>query len=73
MSVTTPVQVGDLYPVWWSTDKRDGQGRPLAKVIAILPYTGRYPQWFNAVLRLHAPDTRNGWLEMSVDLNDPST
>lgn len=64
------MKVGDLYPVWWATGKRDEQGRPLARIIEIQPYTGRYPHWFTHTLRLHAPETRKGWLEMSIDVND---
>jgi len=59
---------GDMYPVWWATGKRDEHGTPLAKVIAVLPYRGRYPQYFNNVLRLHAPNTSSGALEMTVQL-----
>ena len=62
------IKPGDFYPVWWTTDKRNEQGQPLARVIEVHPYYGRYPQHFNAVLRLHAPNTRRGWLEMPVQL-----
>lgn len=62
------VKVGDLYPVWWTATERDASGRPLARVFEILPYTGRYPQWFNAVLRLHAPNTRRGYADMTVQI-----
>lgn len=62
------MQVGDSYPVWWATGHRNAQGQPIATVLAVLRYTGRYPESFNAVLRLRAPDTRNGHLEMAVHL-----
>jgi hypothetical protein len=57
-----------MYPVWWATGQRNDHGQPMARVIQVLPYTGRYPQLFNAVLQLHAPDTRSGRLEMAVQL-----
>lgn len=62
------MEVGALYPVWWATGKRNAEGTPLARVLAVLPYRGRYPQHFNAVLRLHAPNTASGQLEMAVQL-----
>lgn len=54
--------------VWWHTGRTDAQGRPVARVLAVLPYKGRYPEAFNAVLRLAAPQTRAGHLEMAVRL-----
>jgi hypothetical protein len=59
---------GDLYPVWWSTGQRNEQGQPLAHVIAVLPYTGKYPEYFTHTLRLRAPNTHTGHLECAVQL-----
>lgn len=50
------MKVGDKVSVWWMP-----QG---AAVIAILPYTGRYPQWFNCVLRLQS-NTPRGWQDIA--------
>ncbi len=60
------LKVGDLYPVWWDTG--DPANPNMARVLAIKPYTGRYVEWFDAVLRLSAAGTRRGWLEMAVKL-----
>lgn len=57
--------VGDLYPVWWDTQSNPPN---LARVLEIKPYRGRYPQFFDAVLRLTAPTTKLGWTEMAVNL-----
>lgn len=65
-----PLAVGDLYPVWWDTESTPPN---MARVIEIRPYTGRYTQWFDAVLRLSAPRTRSGWLEQAVSLKDGPT
>lgn len=65
--MTQPTKEGDLIPVWWSTGKRNEQGDPLARVLSVYPYAGRYPQCFNVVLCLHAPNTRSGRLEMAYD------
>jgi hypothetical protein len=59
------VKTGDLYPVWWTTDTLEPH---MARVMAVIPYRGRYPQWFNAVLILSAPNTKRGSLEMAVKL-----
>ncbi len=58
---------GDLYPVWWTTFKRDSNG-PLAVIKDIRPYSGRYKDLFTHDLVLEAPNTRKGYLEMSVKL-----
>jgi hypothetical protein len=50
------IRVGNIIPVWW---KPEG-----ARVLAVLPYTGRYPQWFSRVLRLES-DTPRGWIEIA--------
>lgn len=65
------LKVGDLYPVWWDTFDERPAGDHLALVMEIKPYTGRYTQWFTHILRLAAPRTNRGWLEMSVNLNEP--
>ena len=39
---------------------------PGGVVFSIEPYTGRYPQWFDVVVRVSAPRTRRGWMEISV-------
>lgn len=52
---------GDKLQVWWFTNTPGN----MATVLAVLPYTGLYKQWFNCVLRLSAPRTNKGWLEMA--------
>lgn len=59
------IKVGDLYPVWWSTESTPPNK---ARILEIKSYRGRYPQDFNAVLRLSAPGTKQGWLEMAVKI-----
>jgi hypothetical protein len=58
-------QVGDEIRVWWQT----GRGN-MATVLAVLPYTGKFPEWFDCVLRLSAPNTRRGWMEMAYRSSD---
>ncbi len=60
---------GDLYPVWWQTFKTDHKGN-LAVIKEIRPYKGRYTELFTHDLVLEAPNTRKGYLEMSVNLNE---
>lgn len=60
------VSEGDTHPVWWETGQRSADGTPVAKVMGVRPYTGRYPQFFTHVLQLSAPNTRRGWLEMTI-------
>ena len=55
-------KVGDTYPTWFS-DREDG----LSTIVAVRPYTGKYPQWFSWVLTLTAPRTKKGTLEMTVE------
>ena len=54
------MKVGDKIPFW-------GSGSPdgLSTVLAIFPYTGKYTNEFNCVLRLTAQRTKRGWLEMA--------
>ncbi len=59
-------KIGDKCPVWWNTGETNEDGRPLGTVLAVRPYTGAYPQWFTQIVRLTAPSTKRGWLEMSV-------
>ena len=53
----------------------------MSTVTGVYPYVGRYPQWFNCVLTLTAPNTRSGELSMTyqdrdrppgVDIEPPS-
>lgn len=57
------IKVGDTYPVWWTGDKGS-----MATVLGISPYRGRYTEMFTHVLKLAAPRTRRGSLEMAVKL-----
>lgn len=54
-------KVGSQMTTWFS-DRADG----LSTVLAVEPYRGRYPQFFRWVVRLTAPRTRRGWMEMAV-------
>lgn len=56
--------VPTTWDVWWAGDQPDGS----ASVLAVFPYDGVYKELFTHVLRLSAPNTRRGWLEMAVDL-----
>lgn len=53
-----PVRPGDQFP-WIGNDTRT--------VLGVLPYTGRYPQFFNVVLVLSSPHTHSGKIEMAYD------
>ena len=52
-------RVGDMIATWFS-DEPSG----LSRVLAVSPYEGRYPQWFKWNLRVTAPRTRRGWMEI---------
>ncbi len=59
------VKKGDKIPTWFS-DREDG----LSTVLGVLPYTGKYSQWFNCVLVLTAPRTRARQIEMAYNSKD---
>jgi len=63
------VKVGDLYPVWWSTGVREGE-QNMAMILEIRPYDGRWQDDFTHILKLKAPNTDRGWLEMTVKLEE---
>jgi hypothetical protein len=52
------VKVGDKIEFW-------GSGSPdgLSTVLEIRPYTGRYPEYYNCVLKLSAKRVDRGWME----------
>jgi hypothetical protein len=53
-------QPGEQMETWFS-----GRKDKLSRVIAVLPYTGKYPESFDCVLRLSADGTRRGYMEMT--------
>jgi hypothetical protein len=55
-------KIGDQIATWFS-DRPDGK----STVLAVYPYCGRYPEHFIHVLKLTAPRTQAGTLEMSYD------
>lgn len=61
MKATKKPKIGSKMPTWFS-DREDG----LSIVLAVQPYSGRYPQWFKWVVTLTAPRTRAGKVEMAV-------
>jgi hypothetical protein len=50
-------KVGGKYPTWFS-----GSPDGMSVIIAITPYRGRYN--FTHVLRVSAPRTQRGWMEL---------
>lgn len=58
-------KVGDEYPVWWETFDKRPDGQHKAQIISITPYKGIFS--FRFVLKLTAPTTKKGWLEMTVE------
>lgn len=60
------LRVGAFVKVWWLT------GRPnnMAVILEVKPYTGAFPQHYDCVLRLEAPRTWRGWLEMAYRRSD---
>lgn len=47
---------GDKYPIWFNEN---------AVILEVLPYEGRYPQWFSKVLRVS--NKRNTATEVAVE------
>jgi len=62
--MTNVPQIGDKVLTWFS-DQSDGK----SVVIDVTPYTGRYKDDFTHVLKLSAPRTRRGWMEMPINGN----
>lgn len=57
------IKVGDLFKVWWYT----GSTPPnMAAILEIKPYEGKYKEHFTYVLKLYAPNTELGYIEMAV-------
>lgn len=56
---------GDRYHTWFS-GREDG----MSTIIDVLPYHGKYPQWFTNVLVLSADRTKSGKLEMTVNFEN---
>lgn len=63
MSMT--FEVGGKLETWFSCQS-DG----LSTILEVQPYRGRYPQWFTHVLKVTAPRTSRGWLEVAVGPDD---
>ncbi len=64
-----PVNIGDLWRVWWETPERDEDGNHWARIIDIRPYKGRYQEYFTHVLDLYASNTKKGYHSMTVNLD----
>ena len=58
---TDTYSVGDKITTWFSNEP-DG----LSTVLAVEPYRGRYTDLFRWTLKVTAPRTKNGWLELCV-------
>lgn len=52
-------QVGQRIETWFS-----GEADGRSTVLAVRPYTGRYPEFFRYIVRVSAPRTRRGWMEL---------
>jgi hypothetical protein len=46
----------------WFSDDAGGMSR----VLSVEPYRGKYPQWFKWTVKLTAPRTHRGWMEMVI-------
>lgn len=54
-------RIGDKVETFFS-DAPDGK----STVLEVEPYRGRYTQYFTVVLKLTAPRTKRGWIEMAA-------
>ena len=54
-------QINDMIPTWFSKDKT---GR--SRVLGVRPYDGRYRKDFKWFVKLTAPGTLSGYLEMAI-------
>ena len=63
------MKIGDSIKVWWRTFTKSENGQNLAEILEIRPYTGPYKE-FTHIVKLRAPSTKNGWLEMTVNETD---
>lgn len=58
-------QVGDKIETWFS-DKPDGK----STILAVYPYRGKYKEYFTHTLKLTAPRTQAGSLEMAYNAKE---
>jgi hypothetical protein len=65
-SMIARVEVGGVYPVWWDTEDGRPAGKHFATILDIRPYTKMFSDIYTHILKLSAPSTKRGWLEMSV-------
>jgi hypothetical protein len=62
------LHIGDEVPVWWDTEDGRPAGQHKARILAARPYTGPHPTLgYHAILKLAAPTTKRGWMEMTWD------
>jgi hypothetical protein len=54
-------KVGDLIKTWFSKDKTK-----CSRVLGVRPYDGLYKKEFKWVVKLTAPATMSGYLEMAM-------
>ena len=57
--------VGDKVLTWFS-DEPDGK----STVLEVRPYTGWYKDMYTHILRLSAPRTKRGWMEMPIKADE---
>jgi hypothetical protein len=57
--------VGEKIPVWWNTFEQDEKGNNIATILEIRDYVGPL-DFCEKILKLTAPGTKRGWLEMTV-------
>lgn len=62
--VTPNPTVGEKIETWFS-----GQPDGMSTVLAVAPYRGKYKHLFTHTLRVTAPRTRSGSLEICVDVS----
>lgn len=58
-------KVGEKIPVWWNTFEQDEAGNNVAVVLGIRDYVGPL-DFCDKILKLTAPGTKRGWVEMTV-------
>lgn len=60
------LKIGDEVPVFWDTEDGRPAGHHKARILGVRPYTGPLAYLgFHSILKLAAPSTKKGWLEMT--------
>ena len=62
--------IGEYIRTWFDTGVYDKKGDPIGKILEVLPYVGKYPNFFDCIIKIEHQGMNKGYVERAYNSKD---